>query len=144
MLGQSRKDDPSPHKILLNKLIKCINFKPFRYSEVNNLFMDNKILQVDDIFNLELGKFLYKFSHNQLPVIFFNYFTKLSEIHDYNTRIKHSNFYLERPNTKMGLNSLQNKGATLWKTISLNTKQSTCYSEFCTMYRKELLAKYQI
>ena len=68
--GRAGKTTLHPIKILLNKLIKCINFKTYRFSEVNTLFLDNKILQVDDIFNLELGKFLYKFSNNQLPVLF--------------------------------------------------------------------------
>ena len=56
-------------KVMLNKLISCINFQPYRYSDVNTLFIKDQILQIDDVFVLELGKFMYKFNTNQLPPV---------------------------------------------------------------------------
>ena len=40
------------------------------------------------MYSLELGVFMYKYSVNELPNVFDfdNYFTKRSDIHDYQTR----------------------------------------------------------
>ena len=38
------------------------------------------------MYNLELGVFMYRFSIDDLPVAFKNYFSKRSDIHDYPTR----------------------------------------------------------
>jgi hypothetical protein len=141
--GRAGKTTIDPITIMLNKLIKCINFKPYRYSNVNPLFYKDKILQANDIFKFELGKFLYKFNNNQLPAIFHNYFENLTNIHDYNTRGKKDNFYLERANSNMGLNTLKYMGVNLWRTIELSTKRSKSYALFSSNYRNDLLRQYE-
>ena len=140
--GRAGKTIQDPIKILFNKLIRCINFQPYRYSNVNSLFLKDQILQVDDIFSLELGKFVYKFNNNQLPPVFDNYFKDLTEIHDHNTRGKEDNYFVERINSKMGSNTLKYRGVTLWKEIVASTKQSDSYSIFSLNYKKDLLRKY--
>ena len=99
-------------------------------------------MQVDDIFSLELGKFVYKFNNNQLPPVFDNYFKDLKEIRDHNTRGKEDNYFVEKINSKMGSNTLKYRGVTLWKEIVASTKQSDSYSLFSLNYKKDLLIKY--
>ena len=44
--------------------------------------------------NIEFAKFVNKFSNQMLPEHFCDYFTKLNNVHQYNTRQKHRNeFY---------------------------------------------------
>ena len=38
------------------------------------------------MYSLEVGVFMYKFSNNDLPLAFKDYFHKRSSIHDYQTR----------------------------------------------------------
>ena len=57
-----------PIQILLNKIVKCINFCPYRYSDVNSFFFHDNILKVEDFFKLELGKFI--FNKEILPPVF--------------------------------------------------------------------------
>ena len=85
---------------------------------INSLFLKDQILQVDDIFSLELGKFVYKFNNNQLPPVFDNYFKDLTEIHDHNTRGKEDNYFVERINSKMGSNTLKSR-TTIDRTLNL-------------------------
>ena len=36
--------------------------------------------------NMEIAKFMFKFNNQMLPEFFNNYFTKLDNVHNYNTR----------------------------------------------------------
>ena len=79
-------------KVYLNKLIKLqkwairtISNSHYR-SHTQPLFAKHNILKVNDMYSLELGVFMYKYSTNDLPGIFNDYFTKRSDIHGYQTR----------------------------------------------------------
>ena len=50
------------------------------------LFAKCNILTVTDMYNLELGVFMYRFSIESLLVAFKNYFSKLSDIYYYPRR----------------------------------------------------------
>ena len=49
------------------------------------LFAKCNFLTVADMYTQELGVFMYRFSTSDLPVVFKEYFTKRSEIHEYPT-----------------------------------------------------------
>jgi len=40
-----------------------------------------KIIQLKDIYNLEVSKFMYKYTTSQLPAAFNNYFKLITNIH---------------------------------------------------------------
>jgi len=42
-----------------------------------------KILQLKDIYNLEVSKFMYKYTTSQLPATFNNYFKLITDVHSY-------------------------------------------------------------
>ena len=50
------------------------------------MFAKNNFLTVSGMYKLELGVFTYKFSINDLPVAFKDYFIKRADIHHYQTR----------------------------------------------------------
>ena len=83
-------------KVYLDKLIKLqkwairtISNSHYR-CHTQPLFAKHNILKVNDMYSLEVGVFMYKYSTNDLPNIFNDYFTKRSDIHGYQTR--HSRF----------------------------------------------------
>jgi len=45
-----------------------------------------KILQLKDIYNLEVRKFMYRYTTSQLPATFNNYFKLITDVHSYDTR----------------------------------------------------------
>ena len=74
--------------------INLLNFKNGQYARFSShyrshtgpLFAKCIFLTGTDMYTLELGVFMYRFSISDLPVAFKEYFTKRSEIHDYPTR----------------------------------------------------------
>ena len=52
------------------------------------LFQKHDILNVNDLYQLELGVFMYKYFNGLLPISFYAFFTKLSDIHNYDPRNK--------------------------------------------------------
>ena len=79
-------------KTYLDKLIKLQKWairtisKSHYRSHTRPLFAKYNILNVNDMYSLELGVFMYKYSINDLPNAFNDYFTKRSDIHGYKTR----------------------------------------------------------
>ena len=65
--------------------IRTISKSHYR-SHTQPLFAKYNILNVNDMYSLELGVFMYKYSINDLPNAFIDYFTKRSDIHGYKTR----------------------------------------------------------
>ena len=52
----------------------------------NTLYYKYKFLKIDDIYNYEVGKFMYLNDIKALPQIFENCFLSLDLAHNYNTR----------------------------------------------------------
>ena len=71
-------------KILQNKILRSILFCPSR-SPTNLLYLKLKVLKLDDMLNMEIAKFVFKFKNQLLPD-FFNNYTKLDNVHNYNIR----------------------------------------------------------
>jgi len=50
------------------------------------LFKKHKILQLKHIYNLEVRKFMYKYTNSQLSATFNDYFKVITDVHPYNTK----------------------------------------------------------
>jgi len=53
-------------------------------NKVTTIYKMQKILQLKDIYNLYVSKFMYKYTTSQLPVTFSNYFKLITDVHPYN------------------------------------------------------------
>ena len=129
--------------VLLNKAFRFIYFCGHTDSVVK-YYVKNKILQVKDIFNLELGKFMFKFHRRLLPINFDNYFVRPTTVHTHNTRFSESNFSIPRKNKSVGKNTLGFLGAQLWSTIPDSLKNSLTVNSFVNNYKSYLLQQYTI
>ena len=95
----------------------------------NSLYLSDKILEIADVFKLELGKFMFKYHVRALPEIFNNYFLLLEQIHNYDTRNKcNQNYFLNTIRTNSGKCSIKLCGAKLWTQIPSNLKSSSFHS----------------
>ena len=65
--------------------LRTISNRHYR-SHTGPLLAKCNVLTVTDVYTLELGVYMYRFSIDGLPVAFKNYFSKRSDIHDYPTR----------------------------------------------------------
>ena len=60
------------------------------------------------MYKLELAKFMHKLFNNKLPEIFQNSFTKIVNVHNYETRNNITvNYYLPHASKKAGHNKLE-------------------------------------
>ena len=61
---------------LQNRAVKVISGAHF-WNSVKPLYVQYKILQIDDLYKLEVAKMVYCCIHNKAPSSFLNYFNKL-------------------------------------------------------------------
>ena len=75
-----------PLSVVLNRAMRCLITDKLLTNKVTNIYKMQKILQLKDIYNLEVSKFMYKYTTSQLPAMFNNYFKLITDVHSYNTR----------------------------------------------------------
>ena len=71
--------------VLQKKALRIITFKDLSSSSLP-LFDSLCILQLSDIFKLQISSFVYECVHNLAPVYFRNYFTSIDSAHNIGTR----------------------------------------------------------
>ena len=71
--------------ILRKKLIRIINGIPPR-TNVDKLYVMHNILLVKRLYSYDVVLFMSKYSNQLLPGVFNNLFSKLADVHEYNTR----------------------------------------------------------
>ena len=67
-------------------IVKIITKLPFIKTKISPLCDKLNLLRLDDIYKLEVLKFMFSFKKKILPNCFKDYFTIPSEIHEYPTR----------------------------------------------------------
>ena len=84
-------------QVIQNKIIRITNFKCLNDRvKMNKLYKSMNILQIKDIYELEMSKFMHSFYHKQLPEVFNNYFKSADRHHNYVTRsISKKNDFLQ-------------------------------------------------
>ena len=99
-------------------------------------------LKLDDTIKMEFAKFIFKCSYNMLPNSFNNYFIKLENIQNYNTRQKSRNEYFQTSfPTETGKKALYYLGLNEWKSILQEYRQ--CYfAKFKKFCKNKLLNNY--
>ena len=93
------------------------------------LYSKHKILEIPDLFQLSVAKFMYSVYNDGLPNDFDNYFAKIASVHKYQTRLPSlQKYYLPRKKTSLGQLSLKYIGPKIWSNIPKKLKSSSPYS----------------
>ena len=102
-------------KVLQKKCLRIINFAPFN-SHTNDLFINNKLLKLDDIIKTEKLKVVFDFINNNLPDELMNLFLFNSDINLHSTRnVIKKGLFLPTINTvTYGNKSLRFSASVLW------------------------------
>jgi len=96
-----------------------------------------KILQLKDICNLEVSKFMHKYTTLQLPAMFNNYFKLITDVHSHNTRqIKTRQFALPKARSNSGAKMINYSAIEIWSKIPPEIKSKTCLALFLAEYKK--------
>jgi len=113
-----------------------------RTLEYNNtkptvLCSKHKILEIPDLFQLSVAKFMYSFYNGGLPNHFDNYFAEIASVQKYQTRLASlQQYYWPRMKTSLGQLSLKYIGPKIWSNIPEKLKSSSPYS-FGKKYKKK-------
>ena len=129
---------------LVNKAIRIISFAPHGNLHISQLYKDLNLLNLQSIFKLELGKFLYKEKHSLLPTKIGNYFELSSNFveHRHNTRVSVTSQTLNLVvRLKSSEKAVQFRGNKLWNSISHDLRSQESYKIFKRKFKKQLISE---
>ena len=121
-----------------NQLLKVLTGKPYRYG-TNKLHNDLKLIKVEDLYKQEILTFVHNFQNYKLPLVFNNYFTRFSNIHNINTRYRNTNFIIPRVASRLGSTSISFEGAILWNNLENKLKEIETVKSFRKSLRDSFL-----
>ena len=92
-------------------------------------FLIHKILKVDQIREVQIGIFMYRYLHNQLPSTFQDFFQLNINIHSYSSR-NLSSLHIPFARTNTRLSSIQCTGPRCWNNIPLSIRSAPSLNRF--------------
>ena len=123
-----------------NRAIRFL-YKASRYTRLDYLYLNLRILKLDDLHKLEIGKFMHQFYKNTLPNAFAGYFLEVRKTHNRNTRTANTlNYVVKRYNKKAGERSVKYLGAKVWNNLP-NEIQTANRIKFKTLLANYLFSK---
>jgi len=118
---------------LQNKAVRTLEYNK---TKTTVLYSKHNILEIPDLFQLSVAKFMYSFYNGGLPNHFDNYFAEIASVHKYQTRLASlQKYYLPRMKTSLGQLSRKYIGPKIWSNIPEKLKSSSPYS-FGKKYKK--------
>ena len=126
--------------LLQKKALRIINKVSYLH-HTNELFHNCKILKLADIYQLEISKYMYKFSSKMLPTNIQTIFTTSQSYHNYNTRNK-NNPCIQKYKSEQAINSICHKGPQIWQKVPNSIKSSRTLPCFKYKYKNYLLNRY--
>ena len=84
---------------------------------------------------------MYQYVNGSLPISFNAFFTKLSDIHNYDTRNK-SNYNPTRNKKAFADKAIRTMGPILWNSLDKNIKKSKSTIHFRKLYKSSLISNY--
>jgi len=135
--GRASKTTSLPLIRLQNKAVRTLEYNK---TTITVLYSKHKILEIFDLFQLPVAKFMYSFYNGGLPNHFDNYFAEIASVHRYQTRLASlQKYYLPRMKTSLGQLCLKYIGPKIWSNIPEKLKSSSPHS-FGRIYKKVLLS----
>ena len=104
-------------QVLQNKALRNMNKAP-RYYRLDNFYLNHRILKVQELYQLEIAKFMHSHSHGNLPACFTSFFVESRFLHNYTTRFSSSrNYNITNFRTNRGQRSIQFLGPKVWNQV---------------------------
>ena len=135
--GGTFKTYIKPISIMQKKCIRTIGRKPYNYP-TKELFITLRILNYDNLYQLCLGKLMYRFDHGLAPESLLKLFIRNQNLHNYHTR-QHNCPHICANNCSAYSQSYLHKAPTLWLNLDNNFKLCTSLSQFKSKFKKYLI-----
>jgi len=103
--------------VLHNKVLRAMTYSSYK-SRVSPLYKKLNLLKIDDIYILEIGKFMHKLHWGRIPVNFDQFFTPVSRAHSHATRAATRGGYIwQKASTAKAKRSLKHLGLKILEPI---------------------------
>ena len=122
------------------RAIRNINHVGYLF-HTNNLFHENRILKLSDLFYCNVGIFMYNLSTTNLPEIFLQMFRKNRSLHDYPTRQSDA-YHLPRTRTVFAQKTIMFTGPSYWNALPLELIESPSLYTFKRKLKERLFKAY--
>ena len=134
--GSSFENNMKKLRIQQNKTVRTINGSTYN-SRVAPIYTKMSILTIENMFKLELGKFMFQYSKGLLPPRLLSMFETNRTIHDHHTRSRDNPHVTTR--NKQGISrTFLYKAPQLWYTIPEEIKSVGTMNMFKNKYKKIL------
>ena len=113
-------------------------------TRMSPLFSSLNVLNIDDLFKLEIAKHVHKFSTTSLPDIFHEQYTLQSHVHQRTIRTRsttRSDIVVKRTKKCIGKKTSTVLGATIWNEIPESIRKHGLKS-FAKAYKESLIEQY--
>jgi len=138
--GSASKSYIKSIEILQKKAIRTIMNASYN-AHTKPLFKNLGILTFNDMFKLQIDKFMYESSHNTLPTNFVDIFEYNYNIHNHNTRQRHEPHIAMRETAFAG-NTFIHQGPKLWPQIPVEIRESRNTQSFTRKIKIAMLKEY--
>lgn len=122
------------------KIVRAISNAEYN-EHAHPFFLELNLLKLNDIYTIEMAKFMYKYVNKDLPEPLSNIFVNTHHIHDHNTR--QSTFmrpFKSRLNTTF--NSVLSKGPRIWNALPVGLQNKTNLTSFMSSLKKTIFQNY--
>ena len=131
--------------VLHNNIIRLMVLKNLpENTRISNaaIYKSLNLLQLKDIYNLELGKFMQKVYYKALPFSLNSMFTRIDSVHRYTTSSSRNRvYYQNRTVTAPYQNWISSAGNKLWESTQTPLRNKKFY-EFHKAFRNCLVESY--
>ena len=111
--------------VRMNNIVRTITWNK-KFFHVTYLYKKLNYLKLNDIYHLEVAKFVHKICYNKLPLLFQQRFIKIELVQSHQTRkLTKLNYFLPRVSKTAGQKKLEFQGAKLWNDIDEDIKHKT-------------------
>lgn len=139
--GNTYKTNTKALTILQKKALRIMTFSKFD-EHTNPIFIHLSILKFPDLITFQTAFFMYQFKNGLLPSGFDDFFTPVSHIHNYNTRLaSKSSYHLPSIRTNYGKFNARFFGPKVWNSID-NSIKSMKRSSFKQNLKQSLINQY--
>ena len=125
--------------ITLQKRVVRIMSRSAFDAHTDPLFKNLKILNLESIYKLQIGKFMYQYRSGLLPYSFNNMFLVTRQVHSYGTRSS-EHFYLPQCRTNIRKFSISFQGPKFFNSLSFEIRNATSTASFCCKLKAFLLS----
>ena len=123
-----------------NRAIKILFNRDF-LTPTRSLHKDIDILLVEDIFKLNILKFVYKQQNQLLPNIFNNFYITNKETHNYDTR-QRGKLHVNKITKKYGKDTIKHMGTIYWNQLPIPITTSKTVKRFSKQVKKHFVSFY--